>query len=294
MAAGFAGVARGKGSTISNVVASVDSVVIQRKCPIASQEKNVAGHFCRKGYFATTMLAFVDAFGRFLSISIVCASSSHDSTAFSCSRLGQQIVNGGLGKKWSIVGDDAFTCAGNIITPFSRHGLNMRQRNYNYFCSLLRQAVECAFGRWKAKWGILWRPLLVNADNIKGVLECTCRLHNFCIDQGCDVDARFLPPMEDLWWIRTGSPKVMATGKAPLPPIAIMEPYFACAATVRTIIGVSGPKHNNRDRAVDEVEKSGLVAPDRSGKWARAADHKKRVSGNIAGLNAWRIRDTNL
>ena len=82
LADGFARIASGKGGTIPNVVASVDSVVLQRKAPVASKERNVAGQFCRKGYFATTMLAFVDAAGRFLHISISCASSSHDSTLF--------------------------------------------------------------------------------------------------------------------------------------------------------------------------------------------------------------------
>jgi len=84
LADGFARIASGKGGTIPNVVAAVDSVVLQRKAPIASKERNIAGNFCRKGYFATTMLAFVDAAGRFLHISISCASSSHDSTLFGC------------------------------------------------------------------------------------------------------------------------------------------------------------------------------------------------------------------
>jgi hypothetical protein len=264
LAAGFASIASGKGATISNVVAAVDSVVVQRKCPIASKEKNVAGHYCRKGFFGTTMLAFVDAFGRFLCISIVCASSSHDSTAFGCSQLGRKIINGGLGAKWSVVGDDAFTCSGNIITPFVRHGLNARQRNYNYFCSLLRQVVECAFGRWKQKWGILWRPLLIDVTNIKSLMECTCRLHNFCIDQRC-VDDTFLPPLEDLWWSKTASPKVIAAGRAPLPPIAVLEPHYSSRSDIHAMLAAGVPRRNNREHAVDEVVASGLVAPDASG-----------------------------
>jgi hypothetical protein len=202
LADGFARISGGKGGIIPNIVAAVDSVVIHRKAPVASKEKNIAAQFCRKGYFATTLLAFVDASGRFLSTSITCASSSHDSTLFACSKLGRKILSGGLGDKWSIVGDDAFTCGGNIITPFAKHTLNPKQRNYNYFCSLNRQAVECAFGRWKNKWGILWRPLLVDSANIKAVIQVTCRLHNFSIDQGTGSaeNVAFEPPLEDLWW----------------------------------------------------------------------------------------------
>lgn len=234
------------------------------------------------------MLAFVDASSRFLSVSVRCASSSHDSTLFGCSNLGKKILAGGLGDKWVIVGDDAFTCCGNVITPFARHTLNSRQRNYNYFCSLLRQVVECAFGRWKQKWGVLWRPLLVDAENISAVLMCTCHLHNFCIDQNC-VDVGFLPPLEDLWWNRTASPKQTSAGKAPPPPIAVMEPFWANSATVSAAIGtVPRIWHSFRERAVDCVERSGLVAPDAGGKWTKRSMERKRVDA-VGVLSNWLV-----
>jgi hypothetical protein len=283
---GFAHVASGKGATIPNVVAAVDSVVIPRKTPIASKEKNVAGQFCRKGFFGTTMLAFVDASSRFLSVSVRCASSSHDSTLFGCSRLGKKILSGALGEKWVVVGDDAFTSCGNVITPFSKHTLNARQRNFNYFCSLLRQVVECAFGRWKQKWGILWRPLLVDADHISLVLMCTCHLHNFCIDQNC-VNLPMMPFLEDVWWTRTTSPKKTASGKAPPAPIAVMDNFWADAATVSAAIGPM-PRiwHSARERAVDFVERSGLVAPDAGGTWTKRAMAQQRVDA-VGALSRW-------
>jgi hypothetical protein len=286
---GFARIAQGKGSVIPDVVAAVDSVVIERKKPIASREKNVAGQYCRKGCFATVMLAFVDASSRFLSISTVCAASSHDSTLYACSTVGKKILSGALGPKWTIVGDDAFTCCGNIITPFAKHTLNSRQRNYNYFCSLVRQVVECAFGRWKQKWGILWRPLLVDANNIKSVVECTCRLHNYCIDQNCQ-DTAFVPPLQDLWWQRTASPKVMAAGRAPPTPVAVMQPLWANAELAQAALGSSQfpNTHTRREAAVRMVEMSGLVAPDASGKWTRDMINAKRV-GEPGGLSAWRV-----
>jgi hypothetical protein len=237
------------------------------------------------------MLAFVDASTRFLSISVVCASSAHDSTLFGCSKLGQKIVNGGLGDKWTIVGDDAFiNCCGNIITPFAKHTLNARQRNFNYFCSLVRQVVECAFGRWKQKWGILWRPLLVDVENIKSVVECTCRLHNYCIDSNC-AETGFIPPFEDLWWQRTASPRRMAAGNAPLPPRAEMQPIWADARSVQQHFGPgTGPStvtHTRREHAVRLVELSGLVAPDASGKWTRETLYRHRAS--TIDENGWRI-----
>ena len=149
LAAGFAGIGGGMGRAIPGVVAAVDSVCIQRRAPTARMQQNDDGTtayttsigqaYNRKGYFATTMLAFVDSQLRFLSISISCYTSSHDSTLFSASKMGKAVADGQLDPKWLIVGDDAFVCRGNIITPYVKHSLSTQQRNYNYFLSLNRQ-----------------------------------------------------------------------------------------------------------------------------------------------------------
>lgn len=149
LASGFAGIAGGMGRAIPGVVAAVDSICIQRRAPTARMQQDNSGTttfttsigqaFNRKGYFATTMLAFVDSELRFLSISMSCYSSSHDSTLFTASKMGRVVADGQLDPKWLIVGDDAFVCRGNVITPYSRHSLSPQQRNYNYFLSLNRQ-----------------------------------------------------------------------------------------------------------------------------------------------------------
>lgn len=149
LARGFAGIAGGMGRAIPGVVAAVDSVCIQRRAPSARMEQkkdgttsfttSIAQAYNRKGYFATTMLAFVDSQLRFLSISMSCFSSSHDSTLFSASKMGRVIADGQLDPRWLIVADDAFVCRSNIITPYSRHSLSPQQRNYNHFLSLNRQ-----------------------------------------------------------------------------------------------------------------------------------------------------------
>ena len=92
------------------VVAAVDSVCVQRKAPTARKNdqgtftSSIAQAFNCKGYFATTVLAFVDSDLRFLSVSMSCYSSSHDSTLFSCSSTGNYIASGQLDQQWLIVG----------------------------------------------------------------------------------------------------------------------------------------------------------------------------------------------
>lgn len=95
--------------------------------------------------------------------------------------------------------------------------------------------------------------------------------------------------MEDIWWIRTASPKQTAAGLARPPPIAIMDPLWANAAAVSAAIGGAHRIcHTMRERAVESVERSGLVAPDQSGKFTRQAMEQKRLDA-VGHLSKWRV-----
>jgi hypothetical protein len=190
LAAGFANIAGGLGAAIPNTVCAFDGVVIQ-KCPPPQRKlevggtvtTNTAAHFYRKGYFGAAMMAFVDAKCRFLSISMACAASCHDSTMFDCSDAGRLLMRGLPSKKYNAVADDAFVTRGHILTPYVGHSLTPHEDAFNYYLSLQRQVVERAFGMWKRKFGIFWRTLFVSERHVKLIIEVTARLHNFCIDK---------------------------------------------------------------------------------------------------------------
>jgi hypothetical protein len=268
LADGFASICSGKGDAIAGVVAAVDSVCVQRKAPSIKKDGNmftssVAQAFNRKGYFATTVLAFVDANLRFLSVSMSCYSSSHDSTLFSCSSMGHLVAEGKLDKRWIIVGDDAFVCKGNVITPYVRKQLSPAQRNYNYFLSMLRQVVERAFGLWKWKWGIFWRPLCISEANIKRVLECTLRLHNFCIDAKTSTKLDDFIVHDDIFWTRTSSNSTRKPRGGD--SIPYLQPVYADAATIAAHTGIStdtARERSLRQRVCQSIVERGLQAPD--------------------------------
>ena len=190
LAAGFANIAGGLGAAIPHTVCAFDGVCIQ-KCPPPQSKlqpggqvtTNTAAHFYRKGYFGAAMMAFVDAKCRFLSISMACAASCHDSTMFDCSCAGQLLTRGLPSKKYNAVADDAIVTRGHILTPYVGHTLTPHEDAFNYYLSLQRQVVERAFGMWKRKFGIFWRTLFVSEKHVKLVIEVTARLHNFCIDK---------------------------------------------------------------------------------------------------------------
>jgi hypothetical protein len=281
LASGFAAINKGMGATIPGVVAAVDSVCVQRKAPHARKSDtgtfttSIAQAFNRKGYFATTVLAFVDANMRFLSVSMSCYSSSHDSTLFSCSSTGNYIASGQLDSQWLIVADDAFVCKGNIITPYVKHSLSMPQRNYNYFLSMLRQVVERSFALWKGKWGVFWRPIDVHECNIKPLIEVTCRLHNYCIDSKCSANLESCVCHDDVFWERTAAARM----PQPVAPCPVFDVHWSDAVTVAAHTGVpvdTACERTTRQRVCQHVAATGNQAP----------DHSKKMSLNrVNGTN---------
>jgi hypothetical protein len=285
LAKGFAGIGKGMGRAIPGVVAAVDSVCVQRKAPCARRDENgvfstsIGQAFNRKGYFATTMLAFVDSNLRFLSISMSCYASSHDSTLFSASSFGKIVAEGGLDPKWLIVGDDAFVCRGNIITPYVKHSLSPAQRNYNYFLSLNRQVVERAFGLWKWKWGIFWRTLDIAEKNIKSVMEVTARLHNLCIDCKMSENLDDFICHNDIFWERTSTSQKKAGFLLPALEEHQLVPQYADAATIaaHTGIGDVASERSTRQRICQHIVQLGISAPD-------ATSTLKRID-RVCGIN---------
>jgi hypothetical protein len=181
-------------------------------------------------------------------------------------QLGQRIANGTLSDKWLIVGDDAFVCKDNVITPYVRKTLSKAQRNYNYFLSLNRQVVERTFALWKWKWGLFWRPLLINDQHIKIVIETTCRLHNLCIDVKRGGTLQDYIYHDDIYWQRLATSKASHCRRRTLfeeSPLDF-EPTYADAETIAAITGVRGdaPARTVRQRILQHVHDSGHQMPD--------------------------------
>lgn len=176
-------------------------------------------------------------------------------------QFGRCIANGVLSDRWLIVGDDAFVCKDNVITPYVRKELSKAQRNYNYFLSLNRQVVERAFALWKWKWGLFWRPLLIDEYNIKLVIETTCRLHNLCIDvkRGGTLDEYIFH--DDIYWQRLAASR--SRRRASISTLEF-DPTYADAETIAAITGIRSdmPARTVRQHIMQHVVDSGQQMPD--------------------------------
>jgi len=142
--------------------------------------------FCgRKKKFGVSLQGVCDAECRFLDVSIGHPGSTSDYLAFRTSSLYHKLeTEGFLADDVCIFGDNAYVTNGYMSTPFKNIRVGHRD-DYNFFHSQLRIKIECAFGQFVNRWGILRRPLpaTLGIYKINALVMCLARLHNYCINR---------------------------------------------------------------------------------------------------------------
>eukprot|EP00970_Alexandrium_tamarense_P017966 scaffold12964_cov117-Alexandrium_tamarense.AAC.1 len=71
-----------------------------------------------------------------------------------------------------------------MVTPYPNTSRGARD-NYNYFHSQLRIRIECAFGMFVQRWGMLRTaiPCNVSVPKTISLVLALAKLHNFCLSQ---------------------------------------------------------------------------------------------------------------
>ena len=137
----------------------------------------------RKNKFGLNCQAVSDVRGRFLEMSMTYGGSTSDCLAFEGSKLYQRLEEGLLVDGLCLFGDNAYINAPYMATPFKNVSSGSRDY-YNYYHSQLRIRVECAFGMFTQRWGILRTPIPSGISIVRSIalVNALAKLHNFCID----------------------------------------------------------------------------------------------------------------
>ena len=152
------------------------------------------------GRFASLLLAFVDAQGRFINVSAGLPGCFGDAGAFNNSLFKKKIDEGLLSATWSLTaGDDTRVynpfLVGDVAFPLSIHmqkcfstspGEHSREGKYNKWIINCRREVERTFGKLKGWWAFCMRNSLWGSPkfNKDAHLVC-CGLHNYVENRYC-------------------------------------------------------------------------------------------------------------
>eukprot|EP00171_Calliarthron_tuberculosum_P003357 IDg3357t1 len=126
--------------------------------------------------------SIVDGTYRFMYLAINCVGSTHDSIAFSATKLVDELEDKLIPVPYHLVDDDAYTCSNYMLVPVSaiRAPPGSAADAYNFFQSSLRIHVDQAFGQLLTRWRLLGSRLSFSLRSTVHIIECTMALHNFC------------------------------------------------------------------------------------------------------------------
>jgi DDE superfamily endonuclease len=166
-----------------NCVGALDGYLLEIKTPSKKHASNVrsyfSGHYQRNG---VNIQAMCDAHCRFTFLGIGGPGVTKDRQAIKESGLAVLVENIPAG--YIVIGDCAYQPTEKVISIFGGDlALNKDNDAFNYYASQLRIRIEMAFGLMTRKWGILQRKMMNSLPNVKHIICCIARLHNFVIDE---------------------------------------------------------------------------------------------------------------
>ncbi|XP_052818457.1 putative nuclease HARBI1 [Mya arenaria] len=160
------------------VIGCVDGSHVRLIKPSPDQER---GFINRKGFPSINVMAVCDAKGKFTFINAQWPGSAHGSFIFRTSTLGCHMERNHRGLEDGIIlGDSGYACSRYLMTPYRVADTN-QTTNFNRGLCRTRVLIECTFGRWKRRFGILHGELRKTPAKASEVIVACAVLHNIAI-----------------------------------------------------------------------------------------------------------------
>ena len=137
--------------------------------------------------------------GLFLDVEVKWPGSVHDGRVFANSRINKLLREERLPMCYretlpghekipvTLVGDPAYPLLPYYIKEFPNTRTN-EEVIFNNMLRSVRNPIECAFGRLKARWQILNKRNDMGLNFIPSIIYACCVLHNICELQGMNVE----------------------------------------------------------------------------------------------------------
>ena len=168
------GFASASGGLFRKCIGALDGVAIKIKCPVTGNLiRDPGNYFCRKGFYALNTQAICNKSRRVLWMSAGHKGSTHDSTAFLETQLFKILEESSdwlHNKGYFLVGDSAYPLMGHLMVPYSDAKSLTPEDAFNFWLSNSQIQNECTFGEVVMRWGILWKKLLFDIQDVGKVI----------------------------------------------------------------------------------------------------------------------------
>lgn len=172
--------------------AALDGCHIPIKCPAGGGEAAKEYHNF-KNFYSIVLMGLIDAKYRFVWASAGFPGNTHDSMILQATQLWKDIngsdaipaISKKIGKVQVgplVVADSAFPFSTWLMKPYTCAILTPEERYFNYRLSCARMVTECAYGKLKGRFRVLYRKSECNEDTMKAITLACIVLHNICID----------------------------------------------------------------------------------------------------------------
>ena len=146
-----------------------------------------------KGTYSIILFGRVDANYRFIYVDVGCNGRVNDTVIFRNSAFSIALESKALKfpNNGVLIGDDAFPLRINLLKPYSRNGMSVKERVFNYRLSRARRVVENAFGILASRFRVFEKPISLLPETVDLVILASCALHNWLMTTS---ETTYLPP----------------------------------------------------------------------------------------------------
>ena len=127
------------------------------------------------------------------------SASTNDSHVWETTACYYSLSKGDLPEPYFIIGDEAFICTNQVLSPWPGRAIGRYKDSFNYWLSHSRQCIERAFGMLTKRFGIYYRKFTFDYTRWSLVTLLTVKLHNLCIDRKVTLPSRREP--SDVWLV---------------------------------------------------------------------------------------------